>query len=762
MSVSTISGSIGNLVTLGTGSYANQLTITASGTVHTPSFMPLGGGNYAQVALITSANTLINEGLIQAGTTGGNGFAVNGLYLAAGYTRNDGKIFGGNGYAYVGGVGVNETGGSLYNTGLISGGAAPATNAHTGAYTDYGIVLQSGMISNAGTVTGQGGAAGLSMSGGVFTNHNLILGSIFRGTFNDLDGPGAKVNGGLLINDGVITTKLGSYRIIIGPPPVPPLQDPVLEITGGTVLNMGTLLAPSPASTVSGSAHVTTVAVTLSAGTLVNSGLISGSVTISNGGSAAPQALLANFGTIDGSVAARGTEITNFGLVDGTLGFGDGSADLIIGVDSRITGSVSAVASYTTIVYGTLGPSLPTIVTISDLTTLELAAGTATGSLDMGGSFSGFNTIEFDPGATWVLGGTAAELAAGQTITGFGLGDTLVLEGFTASASTFAGGELTLTNATQSLTLDLSGSFSGLIVTDVAQGTEIAVCYLRGTPILTPEGERAIEDLCSGDAVVTKFGGVRRIKWIGVQSFAGRFLKDNFEMLPVRIKAGALGQGAPSRDLFVSPGHSLLLGGQLILAKFLVNGITVTQEEPPARVDYFNIELETHDCVLAAGIWAESYAECAVTRGMFHNAADFTKDFPGHIAPETPRLCAPRPMAGAALAGAIAPAVARAAASTRPGTLRGYIDILSAGGRAEGWAQDMANPDLPVVLDVLRDGVRVAQLLACEMRPDLRDAGIGSGKHAFAATIPGSGKIEIVRAADGAKLPLTEAALCAA
>jgi plastocyanin len=70
---------------------------------------------------------------------------------------------------------------------------------------------------------------------------------------------------------------------------------------------------------------------------------------------------------------------------------------------------------------------------------LELAAG-AVGTLDMGGSFSGFQTIQIDAGASWTLEGTNTELAMGQTIAGFTNGDTIELLGAgTVSGGAYAG-----------------------------------------------------------------------------------------------------------------------------------------------------------------------------------------------------------------------------------------------------------------------------------------------------------------------------------
>jgi hypothetical protein len=92
----------------------------------------------------------------------------------------------------------------------------------------------------------------------------------------------------------------------------------------------------------------------------------------------------------------------------------------------------------------------------------------------MGGSFSGFSSINFGP-AAWTLSGTSSELADGQTITGFTLGDKIDLTDFAAtSASYIAGTGLVLSNATASETLGFTGG-PGVygIGTDGAGGTDI-------------------------------------------------------------------------------------------------------------------------------------------------------------------------------------------------------------------------------------------------------------------------------------------------
>ena len=262
------------------------------------------------------------------------------------------------------------------------------------------------------------------------------------------------------------------------------------------------------------------------------------------------------------------------------------------------------------------------------------------------------------------------------------------------------------------------------------------LCYLRGTHILTPTGEAFVEDLRIGDVVITRFGGIQPIKWIGRQTFDARFVKDNREHLPVCIRGGALGAHLPARDLYVSPGHSMLLDGKLVLAASLVNGLTITQDWSPPVIDYFQIELEAHDCVIAEGTWSETYADGPGLRDCFHNAAEFAALYPNHAPPSELALCAPRPERGPKLAAALLPVVARAHTSLTPGPLRGSIDTVRAPFSIDCWAQDTNHPRLPVTLEVLLGDDVIATVLACDYRPDLDQAGIANGRAAAFITAP--------------------------
>jgi len=149
-------------------------------------------------------------------------------------------------------------------------------------------------------------------------------------------------------------------------------------------------------------------------------------------------------------------------------------------------------------------------------------------------------------------------------------------------------------------------------------------CFCAGTRILTDTGELPIEDLMIGDRVITPTNGFRPVKWIGRRSYGGRFVRANPALLPVQIKAGALADGVPRRDLFVSQEHALSLDGVLIPAGKLVNGISIATFGSFEQLDYFHIELSEHDLVFAEGAAAETFADCD-NRNMFQNAHEFAE-----------------------------------------------------------------------------------------------------------------------------------------
>ena len=164
-------------------------------------------------------------------------------------------------------------------------------------------------------------------------------------------------------------------------------------------------------------------------------------------------------------------------------------------------------------------------------------------------------------------------------------------------------------------------------------------CYLPGTLILTTLGEVAVENLKPGDLLPTLSGEKVPIKWVGIQQFMGK--NATKDTSPVRFHAGSLGNGLPKRDLYVSAGHSMKIGDHLVDARLLVNGVTITQRQRVEQLDYYHIDLGEHHCILAEGVWSESYLECNANRETFVNAGEFYDTHRYHLTNSLVEKCLP-------------------------------------------------------------------------------------------------------------------------
>lgn len=135
------------------------------------------------------------------------------------------------------------------------------------------------------------------------------------------------------------------------------------------------------------------------------------------------------------------------------------------------------------------------------------------------------------------------------------------------------------------------------------------ICFVAGTAILTPEGERAVESLSAGDRVVTRDHGVQRVRWVGRCRVParGRFA-------PVEFVPGAIGNARPLR---VSPQHRVLLvdwradmlfgaSEVLVAAVHLVDGRRVRQAEG-GMVTYVHLLFDRHEIIYAEGAPTESF-----------------------------------------------------------------------------------------------------------------------------------------------------------
>ena len=152
----------------------------------------------------------------------------------------------------------------------------------------------------------------------------------------------------------------------------------------------------------------------------------------------------------------------------------------------------------------------------------------------------------------------------------------------------------------------------------------LTLCYLRGTLILTKNGYVAIEDLSVGDKVV-RCGQIldnmdviftdelKPITWIS--NFYATVMDET--SFPICFKKDCFKENVPFDDLFVSPGHRIILDGEMHIARDLINGDSIIQDTSIENIEYFHFELESHSVVDATGILAETFLEIDDFKSVF-------------------------------------------------------------------------------------------------------------------------------------------------
>jgi hypothetical protein len=135
------------------------------------------------------------------------------------------------------------------------------------------------------------------------------------------------------------------------------------------------------------------------------------------------------------------------------------------------------------------------------------------------------------------------------------------------------------------------------------------LCFLKGTRIWTPNGERRVEDLRINDLVVTSSGEAKPIRWVWGRCFERQYRqKWPEEIAPIRVAPSALGPNTPHRELFLSRYHCLYLDGVLIPVVDLLNHSTITRcrAEDVRQIEYFHFKLERHSVIYAEGAACET------------------------------------------------------------------------------------------------------------------------------------------------------------
>lgn len=222
------------------------------------------------------------------------------------------------------------------------------------------------------------------------------------------------------------------------------------------------------------------------------------------------------------------------------------------------------------------------------------------------------------------------------------------------------------TTAALAIALDASGSslsvgqhvlFTATVTSDTHNANASAnnvvlaadvACFASATRLRTTRGDVAVENLHEGDSLLTR-SGPRPIVWIGRRRIDCKRHPRRHEVLPVKVHAGAFGDGLPCRDLRLSPDHAVFVADVLMPIKYLINGATIVQEHVP-EVTYFHVELPDHEVIFAEGMPAESYLDLG-NRSVFENGGSSVQlhpDLASRLWDET--ACAPLIFGGPLLA----------------------------------------------------------------------------------------------------------------
>lgn len=156
---------------------------------------------------------------------------------------------------------------------------------------------------------------------------------------------------------------------------------------------------------------------------------------------------------------------------------------------------------------------------------------------------------------------------------------------------------------------DVLDNIESLRFADRSIETSTIPCFAAGTLIRTAAGDVPVETLREGDLVALAGGGFAPAVWIGRRTveIARHAWPDLVR--PVRVRAGALAEGVPARDLVLSPEHALAIDGALVPVGLLANGQSIVQERGGAFVTYLHVELPDHGVLIAEGTPAESYID---------------------------------------------------------------------------------------------------------------------------------------------------------
>jgi Hint domain len=191
--------------------------------------------------------------------------------------------------------------------------------------------------------------------------------------------------------------------------------------------------------------------------------------------------------------------------------------------------------------------------------------------------------------------------------------------------NTNSGGNNNNVNVGGSNANNSGGNGNNIRVGTIASSSNGGSCFLKDTKISTPTADYPVQDLRIGDEVQT-LAGRKTIKWIGYNKFTkeeGRPWQDS--VMPVRVARFAIDDHTPYRDLYLSSLHCVFINEALIPVMYLINEASIAQGTPSelSALEYYHVELDTHEVIYAEGALVESYD--GTNRDNFSNFIEYER-----------------------------------------------------------------------------------------------------------------------------------------
>ena len=97
--------------------------------------------------------------------------------------------------------------------------------------------------------------------------------------------------------------------------------------------------------------------------------------------------------------------------------------------------------------------------------------------------------------------------------------------------------------------------------------------------------------------------------------------------MPIRVARFAIDDRTPHSDLYLSPLHCIFFNEALIPVMYLINEASIAQGTPSdmSAIEYYHIDLDTHEVIYAEGALVESFFDDGSNRENFSNFVQYER-----------------------------------------------------------------------------------------------------------------------------------------